>query len=66
MSGVPRACTPAGIIEMLKRYQIPIAGQNAVVVGRSDIVGKPMALMLLHENARVTICHSEEKQESPA
>src|SRR4051794_28528571 len=54
----PRACTPAGIIQMLKRYGIPIAGQKAVVVGRSDIVGKPMALMLLHENATVTICHS--------
>ncbi|HEX7362518.1 MAG TPA: bifunctional methylenetetrahydrofolate dehydrogenase/methenyltetrahydrofolate cyclohydrolase FolD [Bryobacteraceae bacterium] len=54
----PRACTPAGIMEMLKRYQIPIAGRHAVVVGRSDIVGKPMALMLLHENATVTICHS--------
>jgi methylenetetrahydrofolate dehydrogenase (NADP+) / methenyltetrahydrofolate cyclohydrolase len=54
----PRACTPAGIMEMLRRYQIPIAGRNAVVVGRSDIVGKPMALMLLHENATVTICHS--------
>src|SRR4051812_32477431 len=46
----PRACTPAGIIEMLKRYKIPMAGRKAVVVGRSDIVGKPMALMLLHEN----------------
>ena len=54
----PRACTPAGIIEMLKRYQIPITGKRAVVVGRSDIVGKPMALMLMHENATVTICHS--------
>lgn len=54
----PRACTPAGIIQMLKRYQIPIAGKDAVIVGRSDIVGKPMALMLLHENATVTICHS--------
>ncbi len=54
----PRACTPAGIIEMLQRYKIPIAGKNAVVVGRSDIVGKPMSLMLLHENATVTICHS--------
>jgi methylenetetrahydrofolate dehydrogenase (NADP+)/methenyltetrahydrofolate cyclohydrolase len=54
----PRACTPAGIIQMLKRYRIPIAGRKAVVVGRSDIVGKPMALMLLHENATVTICHS--------
>jgi methylenetetrahydrofolate dehydrogenase (NADP+)/methenyltetrahydrofolate cyclohydrolase len=55
----PRACTPAGIIEMLKRYAIPIAGRHAVVVGRSDIVGKPMAIMLLHENATVTICHSK-------
>ena len=55
----PRACTPAGIIELLKRYEIPIAGKHAVVVGRSDIVGKPMALMLLHENATVTICHSK-------
>jgi methylenetetrahydrofolate dehydrogenase (NADP+) / methenyltetrahydrofolate cyclohydrolase len=55
----PRSCTPAGIIELLKRYQIPIAGKRAVVVGRSDIVGKPMALMLLHENATVTICHSK-------
>lgn len=55
----PRACTPAGIIEMLKRYDIPISGRHAAVVGRSDIVGKPMALMLLHENATVTICHSK-------
>ncbi len=54
----PRACTPAGIIELLKYYGIPMAGQHAVVLGRSDIVGKPMALMLLHENATVTICHS--------
>ena len=54
----PRACTPAGVMEILKRYQIPIAGKHAVIVGRSDIVGKPMALMLLHENATVTICHS--------
>jgi methylenetetrahydrofolate dehydrogenase (NADP+)/methenyltetrahydrofolate cyclohydrolase len=55
----PRPCTPAGIIEMLKRYRIPIAGKRAVVVGRSDLVGKPMALLLLHENATVTICHSK-------
>jgi methylenetetrahydrofolate dehydrogenase (NADP+)/methenyltetrahydrofolate cyclohydrolase len=54
----PRACTPAGIIEMLKYYGIPMDGRKAVVLGRSDIVGKPMALMLLHENATVTICHS--------
>jgi len=52
-------CTPAGIIEILKRSGIPIAGQHAVVVGRSDIVGKPTALLLLHENATVTICHSK-------
>jgi methylenetetrahydrofolate dehydrogenase (NADP+) / methenyltetrahydrofolate cyclohydrolase len=55
----PRSCTPAGIIELLKRYKIPIAGKRAVVVGRSDIVGKPMSIMLLHENATVTICHSK-------
>jgi methylenetetrahydrofolate dehydrogenase (NADP+) / methenyltetrahydrofolate cyclohydrolase len=54
----PRSCTPAGIIEMLKHYQIPMAARHAVVLGRSDIVGKPMALMLLHQNATVTICHS--------
>ena len=55
----PRACTPAGIIEILKRYRIPIAGKRAVVVGRSDIVGKPVAMLLLHEHATVTICHSK-------
>jgi len=55
----PKACTPAGIIELLKRYRIPISGKRAVVVGRSDIVGKPVALLLLHENATVTICHSK-------
>jgi len=53
-----RPCTPSGVIQILKRYEIPIAGRNAVVVGRSDIVGKPMALLLLQENATVTICHS--------
>ena len=53
-----KPCTPAGVIQMLRRYEIPIAGKNAVVVGRSDIVGKPMAIMLLQENATVTICHS--------
>lgn len=53
-----RPCTPAGILELLKRYRVPIAGQNAVVVGRSDIVGKPAALLLMHEHATVTICHS--------
>jgi methylenetetrahydrofolate dehydrogenase (NADP+) / methenyltetrahydrofolate cyclohydrolase len=55
----PKACTPAGIIEILKRYQIPISGKRAVVVGRSDIVGKPVSLLLLHEHATVTICHSK-------
>ena len=53
-----RACTPAGVMEILRRNQLPVAGKHAVVVGRSDIVGKPMALMLLHANATVTICHS--------
>jgi len=52
-------CTPAGVIEILKRSNIPIAGQHAVVVGRSDIVGKPVAILLLHQNATVTICHSK-------
>ena len=52
-------CTPAGIIEILKRSRLPIAGQNAVVLGRSDIVGKPAALMLLNESATVTVCHSK-------
>jgi methylenetetrahydrofolate dehydrogenase (NADP+) / methenyltetrahydrofolate cyclohydrolase len=55
----PRACTPAGIMELLRRYEIPVAGKKAVVVGRSDIVGKPMALLLLHQSATVTICHSK-------
>jgi methylenetetrahydrofolate dehydrogenase (NADP+)/methenyltetrahydrofolate cyclohydrolase len=52
-------CTPAGVVQILKRSGIPIAGQHAVVVGRSDIVGKPAAMLLLHENATVTICHSK-------
>ena len=52
-------CTPAGIIEILKRSKIPIAGQDAVVVGRSDIVGKPIAMLLLNGNATVTVCHSK-------
>jgi methylenetetrahydrofolate dehydrogenase (NADP+)/methenyltetrahydrofolate cyclohydrolase len=53
-----RPCTPAGVIQILQRYDIPLAGRNAVVVGRSDIVGKPMAMLLLQENATVTVCHS--------
>ena len=52
-------CTPAGVIEILKRSNLPISGQHAVVVGRSDIVGKPVAMLLLHQNATVTICHSK-------
>src|ERR1700677_563491 len=55
-------CTAAGIIEILKRSQIQIAGQNAVVVGRSDIVGKPTAMLLLAENATVTVCHSRTRE----
>lgn len=55
----PRACTPMGILEMLRRYNLPVAGRHAVVVGRSDIVGKPVALLLLHADATVTICHSK-------
>jgi methylenetetrahydrofolate dehydrogenase (NADP+) / methenyltetrahydrofolate cyclohydrolase len=53
-----KSCTPAGVMEMLARSGIAVAGKRAVVIGRSDIVGKPMALMLLHANATVTICHS--------
>ena len=52
------ACTPSGIIELLDREKIAIAGRHAVVIGRSNIVGKPMALLLLHRDATVTICHS--------
>jgi len=52
-------CTPAGVIEILKRSKLPISGRHAVIVGRSDIVGKPVAMLLLHENATVTICHSK-------
>jgi methylenetetrahydrofolate dehydrogenase (NADP+)/methenyltetrahydrofolate cyclohydrolase len=55
-------CTPAGVIELLERSGIAIAGTRAVVIGRSDIVGKPMALLLLHRHATVTICHSRTPQ----
>jgi len=60
-SGQPglQPCTPAGIIEILKRSNLPIGGQNAVVIGRSDIVGKPVALLLINESATVTVCHSK-------
>lgn len=52
-------CTPAGIMEMLKYYEIPIAGKECVVIGRSNIVGKPMAMLLLQQNGTVTVCHSK-------
>ena len=55
------ACTPAGCMEILRRNHVAIEGANAVVLGRSDIVGKPMALLLLHANATVTICHSKSR-----
>ena len=60
LSGAPglRPCTPSGIMELLRRYEIPIEGRKAVIVGRSEIVGKPMAILLLQANATVTICHS--------
>lgn len=51
-------CTPAGVMEILKEYNIDVAGKNCVVVGRSNIVGKPMTMLLLKENATVTVCHS--------
>jgi methylenetetrahydrofolate dehydrogenase (NADP+)/methenyltetrahydrofolate cyclohydrolase len=51
-------CTPSGVVEMLDRLEISVAGKHAVVIGRSDIVGKPMSMLLLHRNATVTICHS--------
>ena len=56
-----KSCTPAGVMELLHAYDIPIEGKRAVVIGRSNTVGKPMALMLLYENATVTVCHSRTK-----
>src|ERR1700736_2156064 len=56
------ACTPAGCMEILRRNEIQIEGANAAVLGRSDIVGKPMALLLMHANATVTICHSKTRE----
>jgi len=56
------ACTPAGVMEILRRSGIPIEGASAVVLGRSDIVGKPMALLLMQANATVTICHSKTRE----
>ena len=60
MQGAPglRPCTPLGVIELLDRYSVALEGAEAVVVGRSDLVGKPVAFLLLHRNATVTICHS--------
>jgi len=60
-SGQPglQPCTPAGVMEMLRRRGISVAGKNAVVIGRSDIVGKPMAMLLLNASATVTVCHSK-------
>lgn len=60
VAGLPafQSCTPAGMIELMRRYHLPMAGRHAVVVGRSVILGKPLALLLLQENATVTICHS--------
>lgn len=55
------SCTPAGIVQLLKRYHIVIEGKECVIVGRSNIVGKPMAMLMLRENATVTICHSKTK-----
>ncbi len=61
LQGKPRfvPCTPAGILEMLNFYQIPVEGKRAVVIGRSEIVGRPMAQLLLNVNATVTVCHSK-------
>jgi methylenetetrahydrofolate dehydrogenase (NADP+)/methenyltetrahydrofolate cyclohydrolase len=60
LTGLPGfvPCTPAGIIELLKRHEIPMKGRHAVVIGRSNIVGKPMAVLLLREHCTVTVCHS--------
>ena len=60
LAGIPSflPCTPAGIIELLKRHEIPLSGRRAVVIGRSNIVGKPMAVLLLREHCTVTVCHS--------
>ncbi len=60
-SGQPglRPCTPAGIMEILRRSELPVAGKHAVVLGRSDIVGKPVAMLLLNAHATVTVCHSK-------
>lgn len=56
-----KPCTPLGVVELLKRYDIEISGKNVVVIGRSDLVGRPVALLMLKENATITICHSRTK-----
>ena len=63
MIGTPifAPCTPAGIMELIKDAGLEVAGKNCVVIGRSNIVGKPMAMLMLHNNATVTICHSKTK-----
>jgi methylenetetrahydrofolate dehydrogenase (NADP+)/methenyltetrahydrofolate cyclohydrolase len=63
MQGTPRfvPCTPAGVMEMLKAHKVPLKGAEAVIVGRSNIVGKPMAMLLLAESCTVTVCHSQTK-----
>lgn len=55
------SCTPAGIVQLLKRYNIRVEGKECVIIGRSNIVGKPMAMLMLRENATVTVCHSRTK-----
>ncbi len=57
----PLPCTPAGVIELLRRSNLPIAGERAVIVGRSEIVGRPLATLLMHRDATVTVCHSKTK-----
>jgi len=58
----PAPCTPAGIVELLERYRLPIAGQHAVIVGRSEIVGRPLGILLLQRDATVTMCHSKTRE----
>ena len=55
-------CTPAGVIELIRSAGVAVEGKDCVVIGRSNIVGKPMAMLLLHENGTVTICHSQHKK----
>jgi methylenetetrahydrofolate dehydrogenase (NADP+)/methenyltetrahydrofolate cyclohydrolase len=55
----PIPCTPAGIVDLLERYRLPIAGQHAVIVGRSEIVGRPLSILMMHRDATVTVCHSK-------